>query len=351
MGSKSGGGRRRLDSANPALYDVPTRRPRLTSAALQRTSVAIWFVALLVGTLAAGTSVAAVGAPDWLGRPAAALMMVVFAVGLTHRCGGLLRIWPVLVLVLAVAALTGQTVALLASAALVTAVLGAVLAVMATRPASSIFGSIAEYLLAIGVALSGTLSVAAWNAPVDYQRFNLLVLGASLALIISVVWNLGAGLHGMSKESFWILIGGAALLILLLAYSSFVRTHGSETVINLFIDVVTWTRETFGGIPRPVEVFIGFPALICGVSVRSQRRGGWWILVFAVIGTAVLTSSLVTPSAFPSYIALSTWYSLLMGLIVGLVARHFVMRERSSRAARAIESVSRVEPPRTSPLR
>ena len=351
MGSKSGGGRRRLDSATPADYDVPTRQPRLTSTALQRSIVAIWLVAWLLGTLVAGTSVVAVGAPEWLGRPAAALMMVVFAVGLTHRCGGLMRIWPVLVFVLAVAAATGQTVALLASAAFVTAVLGAVLAVMATRPASSIFGSIGEYLLAIVVALSGTVSVAAWNAPVQYQRFNLLVLGASLALIIAVVWNLGAGLHGMSKEGFWILIGGAILLILLLAYSSFVRTNGSETVVNLFSDVVTWTRETFGGIPRPVEVLIGFPALICGVSVRSKRREGWWILVFAVISTAVLSTSLVTPSALPSYIALSTWYSLLMGLIVGLIVRHFVMRERGGRAARAIEHVSRVEPPRTSPLR
>ena len=83
----------------------------------------------------------------------------------------------------------------------------------------------------------------------------------------------------------------------------------------------------------------------------SKRREGWWVLVFAVIGTAVLSTSLVTPGAFPTYIAKSTLYSAILGLLVGLVARHYSSRQGSARAARAIEAVVRVEPPRFAPLK
>ncbi|NRQ49109.1 hypothetical protein [Aeromicrobium stalagmiti] len=345
------GGRRRLDASVPPEYDLPTREPRLESARVARIVMAVVFGLWLVGTIGAGTAVVAVGAPTWVERPSAALLMVVFAVSLTHRGGGHMRIWLPMTAALAVAAVVLETNLLLASAASVSAVLSAVWAVMVTRPASSIVGAIREYVLALVVALSGTLSVAAWNAPVNYQRFNLIVITVALGLAITLVWNLGAGLHGLGRQNLAILTGVAVLLLLILAYSSFVRSHGSDTLVNLFSDLVIWSRQTFEGVPRPVEVFIGFPALIVGVSMRSKRREGWWVLVFAVIGTAVLSTSLVTPGAFPSYIGLSTLYSSILGLIVGLVVRHYVMRERSARAARAIEQIVRVEPPRFAPLK
>ena len=67
------------------------------------------------------------------------------------------------------------------------------------------------------------------------------------------------------------------------------------------------------------------------------------------IYTAVNTLSL--HDALPTYIALSTLYSAVLGLAVGLVARHYAMRQRSARAARAIEEIVRVEPPRFAPLK
>ena len=139
--------------------------------------------------------------------------------------------------------------------------------------------------------------------------------------------------------------------MVVIAYSSFVRTHGSQSLVQAFTDMVIWTRRTFHGAPRPIEVLIGFPALIVGVSLRSKRREGWWILVFAVIGTAVLTTSLVSPGAYPKYIGLSTLYSAVLGLIVGLVLRRQFLKEPSSRAARAIAPVVRVEPPRFAALK
>jgi hypothetical protein len=120
------GGRRRLDTSVPPEYDVPTREPRIESPRTVRiitlAVIAVW----VVGVAGAGTSVVAIGAPAWVQRPCAGLLMLVFAVGLTHRGGGHMRIWLPITAVLGVAAVALETNLLLASAAAVTAVLGAV---------------------------------------------------------------------------------------------------------------------------------------------------------------------------------------------------------------------------------
>ena len=342
-------GRRRADA--PPEYDLPTREPRIESPRTARLLMFGVLIAWIIGTLAAGTSVVAVDIPWDVERPGAGLLLIVFSVGLTHRVGGHMRIWGSLAAVLSIAAVASEANVLLAAAAAVSAVLAAVWAVVITRPAVTVLEAVREYVLAIVVALSGTVAVAAWNAPVDYQRFNLVVLTVALGLAITVVWNLGAGLHGLGRQNLLILAGVAALVLLVLAYSSFVRTHGSQMITDTISDLVIWMRQSFGGVPRPVEVFIGFPALIVGVSMRSRNREGWWILVFAVIGTGVLSTSLVSPGAFPSYIGLSTLYSSILGLLVGLVARHFAVRDRSSRAARVVEPERRIEPPRLAALK
>jgi hypothetical protein len=344
------GGRRRLDTPAAPAYDLPTRQPRLRPELGRWAYVAV--VSLwVVSTLVAATAVVEVGAPTWVERPAAAVLLVVLATVLTHRVGGHLRIWVSLAAVLAIAGAVLERNVTITAAAGVTAVLATVSSVLLTRPARTLGQVVREYAVAIVVALSGTIGVAAWNAPAGYQRFNLLVLGTSLALAIAVVWSLGAGLHGMSRQGVTVLVGVAVLLIVLLAYSSFVRTHGSETVVDAFTSTVTWLRETVGGVPRPVEVLIGLPALVVGTSVRSRHREGWWVLVFAVIGTGVMTTSLVDPNAYPSYVGLSTLYSIVLGLGVGLVARRIALRDRSARRNRAIERPTRVEPPRHAALR
>jgi len=345
------GGRRRLDASVPPEYDLPTREPRLDSPGAARFVMVLVFLGWVAGTAGAATSIAAVDTPASIVRPSAALLMVVFAIGLTHRGGGHMRIWLPVTAALGLAAVTIETNVLLTSAAAVTAILSSVWAVLVTRPVTTAIGAIREFALALLVAMSGTIGVAAWNAPVDYQRFNLVVLTVSLGLAITLVWNLGAGLHGLGRQNLTILLGVAGLVMLVIAYSSFVRTHGSQSLVEGFTKLVIWTRTTFHGAPRPIEVLIGFPALIVGVSLRSKRREGWWILVFAVIGTAVLTTSLVSPGAYPKYIGLSTLYSSVFGLIVGLILRRQFMKEPSSRAARAIAPVVRVEPPRFAALK
>lgn len=344
-------GRRRLDTTVPVDYDIPTRRPRLSDDRTAQAVISSVIVAWFVGFLLAATSVVKTPVPTWVERPAAALLLVVFSVGLTHRIGGHMRIWTTMSAALAVAAVGTQTTALLGAAAATTAVLSAVYAVVITRPAGSPLTAMREYVICLVVALSGTVAVAAWNAPVNYQRFNLVVLTVALGLVIVMVWSLGAGLHGLGRQNLTLLVGVAVVLVVLLVYSSLVRSHGSQTLVENLDDFVIWMRTTFRGVPRPVEVFIGFPALVVGVSLRSQRREGWWILVFAVLGTGVLTTSLVSPGAFPTYIAMSTLYSAVLGLLLGVVITWFVVRPPSAKRARAVVPETRVEPARLAPLK
>lgn len=348
--SSTAPGRRRLDTSVPADYEQAVREPRLESPRTARAAMLAVITLGLLATIGAATAVVAVDAPDWLLRPSAAALLIIYSIGLTHRAGGHMRIWTVAATLLAVAAVATEAALLVSAAAVTTAVLAAVWAVVITTPAETVAATLKEYAITITIALSGTVAVAAWNAPVSYQRFNLVVLTAALALAISIVWNLGAGLHGLGRQNVLILIGVAAVVVLLLAYSSFVRTHGSQIIVDGVTNLVIWLRQTFGGVPRPVEVFIGFPALIIGVSLRSQRREGWWVLVFAVLGTGVMTTSLVSPGAFPSYIALSTAYSVVLGLALGLFLRRQVIRQRARRS-RALVPEHREEPGRLAPLK
>jgi hypothetical protein len=309
------------------------------------------FTAWVVGLLMAGTAVVAVDLPWPVNRAGAVVLLVVFAVALTHRVGGHMRIWTTLVSVLGLsAALTGLPM-LLAAAAGVSAVLAAVWAIVFTRPALTVPQVIGEYFMAIAIALSGTVAVAAWNASVNYARFNVVVIAAALGLSIMLVWNLGAGLHGLGREGLLILSAIAALVVLVLAYASFVRSHGSEAVTDAIASIVIWMRQTVVGVPRPVEVILGFPALIVGVSLRARTREGWWIMVFGVISTSVLTTSLVSPRAFPTYILLSTLYSVVLGLIFGLLVRRIVLPDHSRRATRVVEPERRIEPARLAALK
>ncbi|MFL6088776.1 MAG: hypothetical protein ACJ71Z_01400 [Aeromicrobium sp.] len=345
----SSAGRRR--AATPDEYDVPTREPRVKSPRAARTLMAGVFAVWIIGIVLAGTAVVAFDLPWKVNRAGAALLLVVFAMALTHRVGGHMRIWAALAGILGVtAAVTGLPV-LVASAAGVSAVVAAVWAIVFTRPALTVVQAVGEYVVAIAIALSGTVAVAAWNASVSYARFNMVVVAAALGLSIMLVWNLGAGLHGLGREHLLVLSAVAALIVLVLAYASFVRSHGSEWVTDMIASIVIWMRQTVGGVPRPVEVFLGFPALIVGVSLRARTREGWWIMVFGVISTSVLTTSLVSPRAFPTYIALSTLYSAVLGLIFGLFVRRVVVPDHSRRATRVVEPERRIEPARLAALK
>lgn len=326
-------------------YEVPVREPRFAPQLARQLAITTAIIGNSAALLAA-PAIFAVGAPAWLPRLAAGVLLVVLGAALTIRVGGHLRIWGPLIAAVAFLAVTVQAAALLAAAAGLTAVLAAVLAVMITRPAATTVEVLREVFIAATVAVVGMIGVAAWNAHVSPPRFALFVLAVSLGLAITIVWNLGAGLHGLSRVHLAMIVAAAALLVAVIIYAAFVRTHGSADLVDGIKNFILWMRRTFGGVPRPPETIIGFPALVVGVAMRARQREGWWVQVFAVIGTALVASALVSPAAYPSYVLISLGYSAILGLALGFVARHFLVGRLSERSSRAFERPVRDEPGR-----
>ncbi|MFT4189691.1 MAG: hypothetical protein QM621_14080 [Aeromicrobium sp.] len=344
-------GRRRLDASVPQEYDQPVRPPRLPSNQLSvRLGVTVGVGAIL-GLLGSLTGVVAVDAPSWLYRPSAALLTVTLTIGLVHRAGGRMRIWVTMVALVCAGAVLTDWAGLVAVAAALTGVVGAVSAVVFTRPAYRLRAALREYAVCVGVAVSGAVGVAAWNAQVNVVVFVVMVVGVSMVVVIGLTWKLGQGIHGLGRNHLAMLAGVAAVLLLLVVYSYVLRSYGSVSLVNMIDSSIYWARSTIGGVPRPVQALVGFPALVVGVRVRSQRREGWWVLVFAALATSSVTTGLVSPLAYPTYMGLSMVYSAIVGFGVGWLLSRFVMAPTSARSARAIQPVRRVEPPRWAGLR
>ena len=112
-----------------------------------------------------------------------------------------------------------------------------------------------------------------------------------------------------------------------------------------------WTRDHLGGVPHPVEVLVGIPALAWGVSLRSRRRQGWWVCAFGVAATAASASRLVDDGLAERATALAAVYSVVLGLLLGLVVIRLerLLTGRGGRHARG-EQLTRHEPGRLQPL-
>ncbi|PJJ57515.1 hypothetical protein CLV56_1748 [Mumia flava] len=348
------GGRRaapRRRAADTLSYIPPVREPRFTVKALRAAGISGLFLAWLAGFAVALTSVVAVGFPDTFARYGAGLLTVVFVVGTARRSGGRATLWGVLALALVGVALFTTWSWAIAAGSVVAAVFAAVWAVLITRPAARVGSVVREYVIALVVASSGTAAVAAWDATVEYRRYYLIVLIVALAITFGIVWSLGAGLHGLGRRGVALIIGGAALLALVLLYSTAVRQYGSAEVVDAIDRTAAWLHDTTGGVPRPAEVLVGFPALVWGISTRSHRRQGWWMCAFGVVGTAVMTTALASPNADTTYVALSTLYSAILGLAIGLVIRSLDPGSTSKSGQRAARRASAQDEIRPEPAR
>lgn len=323
-------------------------------AALRGSALTVWFAGWLVGTAAAATSIVSTDLPGRTGVAGAALLTVVFAAGLTRRCGGRVWLWTTLAAIVSSGAVFAEQRWLLAGTSVLVAVLAGILAVMATRPADSVVGATGEFVLAVVLAATGAVAVAGWDAPIDSSRYNLLVDGVSLLLTLGLVWRLGAGLHGMGRRGCLVVVAGAALIALVLVYGQVLRTYGSKSIVDTVNSTVAWFDHHLHGVPRPAEVLIGFPALVWGISTRASRRQGWWMCAFGVVGTATVATSLAAPRLDPVYAGLSTLYSVVLGLALGLVVHKVdtMLTGSGSRALRGRgDAELRPEPGRTEPLR
>ncbi|MDQ4084399.1 MAG: hypothetical protein M3165_01130 [Actinomycetota bacterium] len=315
--------------------------------------------ALLVAGLAASAShfiAVDLGQPAGTPRFGAAAVTTVLCGLLAHRVGG----HTIAACGFAAFVSAGAVVAgwgwLLAGVAALTAFAAAVLAVLATVPARQPRRVLREYAVAVVVALAGAVAVAAYGAPVDPAMLERVVLLCSLLATLWVAHRLGGGFAGAGSRGALVVLLAVATLVAGLAYGEAVRRWGSPGLMHSVEAARQATTAVLGAVPRPVEVLLGFPALVWGLATRSRLRQGWWVCAFGSLGTAGVTTSLATSSAAsgmatePAQALLSTLYSVLLGLVVGLVVWR-VDRLLTGPRGRRARGAERALPPRPEPSR
>lgn len=307
------------EPARARLRDEESRRPTdVEQPATHRALHASWVLALVALTAGLG-ALRALEWPTLTEQSCAAAFGVLLALGLAVRSGGPARLATALASVVAVVALATQWVTLLAGAAFGTAVLAACLAVLGTRPARTGPRVVLEVVLAALLAGAGGLAVAAFSVGLDRERFTYSVLVVALLATLAMVYRLGGGLPALGRRGVLLVVGAAVLLVVVLVYTAALTRYGSPELVSQVRSARDWTREHLGGVPHPVEVLIGIPALTWGVSMRSRRRQGWWVCVFGTVATAHLASDLVGRDDTLLSSGLGAVYGVVLGLVLGAV--------------------------------
>ena len=291
---------------------------------------------------------------EWFPLAGAVVVTTMFSLALAVRTGGRPMVVGVLAAALSAGAVLSAMPVLLASAAVSTAVVGAVLGVMVTTPAARVAGVVRECLVAVLVAGVAAFAANAYDAQVSVGRAGYLVLGLSLLGALALAYRLAAGLHGLGRRGAIMLVSGVGLMVLILAYTEALSRWGSPELVSTFERTSRDVRDLIGAVPHPAEFLLGVPALAWGVSTRARRRQGWWGTGFGAAGTVAVTVTLLDPRLPLSEAGLGTLYSLVAGLLLGYLvirADSFLSGARGRRARRLEEaSAHRPEPGRSYPL-
>lgn len=329
------------------------RAERTTGRTSGRTKVAIALVVVLLAVAALVAAMVPVG-PGWMPGVASVAVAATYTWALAARTGGRPVAFGALALVLGVLVLLLDEPALRTGAAVLTCMVSAVLAVMATVPARTFLRAAREVGLALLVAAVGALATVGFEPRIAVVRFEYVTLGLALVGAFLVVHRLGAGLHGLGRRGIVAVLIGSLLLALTLAYAELLRRYGTPGLVTSLLDGVRWSRDNLGAFPRPIETLLGVPALAWGCHLRARRRQGWWVCAFGVCATAPVANALANPAISLLECTLSVGYGAVVGLLIGYVVIRIDLaltgpRGRRSRRAEAA-AAGRPEPSRTSAL-
>jgi hypothetical protein len=286
---------------------------------------------------------------DRLADVGAVAVASAYAWGLAARTGGRPVVFSVLVLALGGVVIALDENALRSGAAVLTAVLTAVFAVMVTVPAVRYVAAVRETLVALLVSAVGSLATLAWAPAVDLRRFEYTVLGLSLVASFVTVYRLGAGFHGLGSRGVVTVLAGSVVLALTVGYAELLQRYGTHDLVATIDDAVRWSHHHLGAFPRPIVALLGVPALTWGTHMRARRRQGWWVCAFGVALSAPVAYALVDPGRSVQEVALASAYGVVIGLVIGLVLIRLDLRLTSPRGTRGrrqarLEEVTAVRP-------
>ncbi len=346
--------RRRSERPPSATSRLATRLGAgLETASRSLVPLVAWVVLVLAGTSALVAAMVPVG-PSWLAGAGAVSVAAGYAWALAARTGGRPVVFGGLALLMGVTVLVLDDARLRTGAAVLTCVVSAVLAVMATVPARRFRHVVREVAVAIGLSAIGALAVVGFEPTITLTRFEYTTFGLAFLGAFGVVHRLGAGLHGLGRRGVLAVLVGSVLLALTLAYAELLRRYGSPGLVTSLLDGVHWSRDHLGAFPRPIETVLGIPALAWGCHMRARRRQGWWVCAFGVAATAPVAQALLNPRISLLESGLSVLYGAVVGLLIGFVLIRIDLRvtgPRGRRARRAEEAAAgRPEPARTRPL-
>lgn len=318
-----------------------------------RAPVVLGVLVILAGLGALVTCVAELG-PAWLCAAGSVAIATAYSWALAARTGGRPVVVGLLALLMGVAVVVSDDDRLRTGAAVLTCVVSAVLAVMATVPAVRFLQTVREVAIAVVIACIGALATIGFEPVVTVRRFEYVALGLAMVAAFAIVYRLGAGLHGLGRRGIVIVLIGSGLLALTLAYAELLRRYGTPGLVGNLLDAVAWSRDNLGAFPRPLVAGLGIPALAWGVHMRARRRQGWWVCAFGVTATTPIASSLINPSITLVESGLSVLYGVVVGLVLGFVVIRLdiaLTGKPGSRSRRAEEAGAlRPEPGRTRPL-
>ena len=297
----------------------------------RRSLLVLWLGVLALGTAALGWAalngllqdseqLSQLGpVPGWLDGAGAVAVVTALSWLLATRTAGRALVSAGLALALGVTSLLVGGEVLPTGASVMTCVVGSVYAVMVTVPAVTWWKAVREVLVAVLVAAVTAVAAVGFEPTVATERFDLAALFLALALVFTIVYRLGAGLHGLGRRGMIVVAAGLAVLVVTLAYAELLRRYGAQSFVSSVLDFADWTAARIGAFPRPLVVLLGIPALVWGTHLRARRRQGWWVCAFGVAATVPLATGLVAPDSSYAEAALRAAYSLVLGLVIGYV--------------------------------
>jgi hypothetical protein len=342
-----------VDDPAAAVPPEPSRTVPEERPANHRLFVALSLLVVAGGVAALVAALVPVG-PSWLDGAGSVAVVSAYAWALAARTGGRPVVFGALTLVLGVLALLLDQDYLRTGAAVMTCVVSAVLAVMATTPAVQFIGAARECVVAVLVAAVGAMATIGFGPVVSVVRFEYVTLGLAIVAAFGVVYRLGAGLHGLGRRGLLVVAIGGGLLAVTLLYAELLRRYGSQDLVDHLLGGVRWSRDHLGAFPRPIETVLGVPALVWGCHMRARRRQGWWLCAFGVAATAPVANALVNPAISLLECGLSVVYGLVVGLLLGyaIIRADLALTGSRGQGGRRLEEAGAVrpEPPRTAAL-